>query len=544
MHFILHSDIDQGSIRANLGRPEYSYYFVLRAFLPALERLGTVELVRDPLSEIDPIFDRCRDRGETCVHLSFSPPNKTPLGLRCPSIVLFAWEYSNIPYESWDEDPRNDWRVPLGKLGRAITLSGHTARTVKAAMGEDFPVRAIAAPVWDRFAKLRAAGVPTPIIAGAVLRIRGIVFDSSMLNLSVDLLVPPLRPKERTKETEASSEGISSERHADATPVTDRALPVADADGPAGEGSGPATVPPEPAAQPPRSLRYRLGIGKRHLIEWYRETLRDHLPRPLSQAVSWSGRVGEASMRAVLKRLDPAQVARLKLDGVVYTSVLGPTDGRKNWFDMVTGFCFAFRDTPDATLVLKMIHHEVGDYRDTLILLLSQLAPFRCRVIAVHAYLEDKAYARLIRGTTYYVNTSLGEGLCLPLMEFMASGRPAIAPRHTAMEDYVDEGGAFIVDSSLQYSVWPHDPRWMFRSERYRLDWESLVAAYRESYRIAKTAPERYAAMGQHAAKRIHDLASISVVTEQLRSFFQPEPIAAEPSDRASLPPLVAVESA
>ena len=47
----------------------------------------------------------------------------------------------------------------------------------------------------------------------------------------------------------------------------------------------------------------------------------------------------------------------------------------------------------------------------------------------------------------------------MPLMEFMSAGRPVIAPRHTAMADYIDESSAFIVASSPEHNVWPDDPR-------------------------------------------------------------------------------------
>src|ERR1035437_7476303 len=41
----------------------------------------------------------------------------------------------------------------------------------------------------------------------------------------------------------------------------------------------------------------------------------------------------------------------LDIDGVVYTTVFNPYDGRKNWIDMLCTFCWAFRDIEDATLI-------------------------------------------------------------------------------------------------------------------------------------------------------------------------------------------------
>ena len=164
MKFILHSEIDANSIRDNLGKPEYSYYFVLKAFQPALEQLGDVVLVQRPAEEVDPIFEACAARGEPCLFFAFAPPNAVTLGLKCPTIVVVAWEFSTIPDGGWNlANPREDWRYVFGRLGFAISLSTHTANVVKAAMGGDFPIFAIASPVYDR---VQALNVPRANGAG------------------------------------------------------------------------------------------------------------------------------------------------------------------------------------------------------------------------------------------------------------------------------------------------------------------------------------------------------------------------------------------
>jgi len=207
--------------------------------------------------------------------------------------------------------------------------------------------------------------------------------------------------------------------------------------------------------------------------------------------------------------------------GVVYTSMFDPADGRKNWHDLLTGFCWAFREVEDATLILKMVKGRTSDYRRDLFLLLSRLAPFKCRVVTIDGYLEDAEYDALIAATTYYVNTSHCEGLCMPLMEFMSAGKPAIAPRHTAMADYVDEGAAFIVESSPEHNVWPGDPRFLFLTMRERIHWDSVVAAYERSYRVAKDDPRRYAEMGGNAVAIMSRYCPDNLVRERLRAAAQ-----------------------
>ena len=107
MIFIVYSQISEEKLNGSLGMPEYSYYFVLRGFLPVLRELGQVIVVSNPEQEVDAIYDGCRKRGENCVFVSFSPPNKSVIGLRCPTVCVFAWEFDSIPDEVWDGDRKN-----------------------------------------------------------------------------------------------------------------------------------------------------------------------------------------------------------------------------------------------------------------------------------------------------------------------------------------------------------------------------------------------------------------------------------------------------
>ena len=82
-------------------------------------------------------------------------------------------------------------------------------------------------------------------------------------------------------------------------------------------------------------------------------------------------------------------------------------------------------------------------------------------------------------------------------MEFMAAGRPAVAPRHTAMAEYVTPDDAFVVSDHLRPAFWPHDPRQAHTCMRHQVEFDSLVRAYRESFAVARDAPERYGRMSR-----------------------------------------------
>ena len=157
----------------NLGTSEYSYFFVLEYFRSMLERFGADMIVIDaPQQEADVFWEDARRRGERCVLLSFAPPHRTFLNLRCPTIPIFAWEFDTLPNEVWGDDQRNDWRYVLADIGQAITHSRYSLDAVKRAMGDQFPVLAIPAPVFER------ANSGRGVLSGE-LAVSGHVLDST-----------------------------------------------------------------------------------------------------------------------------------------------------------------------------------------------------------------------------------------------------------------------------------------------------------------------------------------------------------------------------
>lgn len=503
MNFILYSDVNDSSISQSLGRPEYSYYFVLKAYRPVLESLGRVHVVSST-AEVDPLYRQLLAAGEDSLFLSFTPPQKTPNDLECPTICVVAWEFDSIPDEQWDNDPRQDWTHMLARQGRVITLSSHTARAIRRAMGEDFPVLVLPTPLWENFAAIRSRHTSVPVNAGSTLDIKGCIFDTRTLELSADSLIPPPLTPEQQAELDA-------------------------------------------LRPPPLTLRRRFVIARHYLrlwvldlgkaqqvpvhrthflSQWYWEGIRDLLSAPAhSRLAKYLPAIAgpqsvPAHVPAPVDLPDTTEQVQTQVDGVVYVTVFNPRDGRKNWHQLISAFCWAFRETEDATLVLKITQSDLSSYYAELMTLLAQLSPFACRVVVMHGYLDDPQYARLYEAASYYVNASRCEGLCLPLMEFMASGKPVIAPDHTAMEDYIDERVAFVVKSSEELTVWPQDTRIIYRTLRYRPDWGSLKTAYENSYRIAREQPLEYQRMSHAAVGRMHDYCAFAPVQQRLADFF------------------------
>jgi glycosyltransferase involved in cell wall biosynthesis len=266
------------------------------------------------------------------------------------------------------------------------------------------------------------------------------------------------------------------------------------------------------------------------LSNWYWEGVRDLLPDAVHDWLEQRLPAVCAAPPLPIVELvprdlpDTSSVVETQVDGVIYVSVFNPKDGRKNWHQLITAFCWAFRETADATLVLKITQNDLTLYYDELMTLLAQLTPFACRVVVLHGYLDDGQYARLYQAASFYVNASRCEGLCLPLMEFMCSGKPVIAPDHTAMQDYIDDSVAFVVKSSEEPAIWPQDSRLIYRTLRHRPDWGSLKTAYERSYRMATTQPQAYHRMSAAAVERMQQYCGLSEVQTRLSNFFQPLP--------------------
>lgn len=511
MKILIYSEVTAASIARSLGMPEYSYYFVLREFRPVLERLGEVITVDDPAREVDAHYAAAREAGQRCVFLSFSPPHRTTLDLACPTVPVFAWEFDSIPTQSWYDQPEHDWRHGLALCGRAIVHSRLTVEAVRDAMGADFPVVSIPAPVWDKFARLRARGDQPRRGPWHIGVPAGVVFDTH--NLSLEPWMPgPDAVAQAVAQArgETTAQAVVDALHAEAQAA--ESAPAADAPAPA----APPPAAPMPAAPDP------LRVTLRYLAEWYRLVWRDSLPPACDRALdALRRRLRPPAATPAPEPVSPWELAprQLSLDGVVFTAMFNPYDGRKNWVDMLTAFCTAFRDVPDATLLFKLGHSKYRSAINDMLMCMARLPAFRCRVVILQGFVDDAGFESLIDATAFVVNASHGEGQCLPLMEFLSCGKPALAPRHSAMADYIDGEVAFVVDSWLDATAWPHDPRLAYRTLRHQIDWQSLLQAYRDAYRTYREDPARYAVLSRNAVARMQGHCSREAAAARLSAF-------------------------
>lgn len=558
MIFLVYSETNERNIRDNLGLPEYSYYFILKGFIPTLAKIGTVKMITDPMAEVDDLYHQAKQDGKECYFISFSPPHKTPIGLQCPSICVFAWEFDRIPDETWDDEPRNNWRYVFKQLGRTIALSEYAAQAVRRTMGENFPVFAIPIPVWDMFADLRMQSTHELNLKSRNFSVKGNIVDSSCYEIAKAKISVKKTATERPqfklwdgREINMSF-AIGDEATANLlgfyTPEPWGTWANFREPGVVlfNKISGAFTLTLEAIGfrdNIGRDIQVRVGTETRSIVltpglKEYRLQFTVETP---TNYIFFSGLhpmpvTNSPDIRFLALGLSKITISRDKsvesvtqpepesfmvnVDGVVYTTVFNPVDNRKNWHQIVTAFIYAFQNREDATLILKVAHKLPTAFLSHLHALFQKTSGFKCRIIVLYDYLEQFEYEQLLKLTTFYVNASKCEGLCIPLMEFMSCGIPAIATLNTAMTEYVTEDANFIVRSSIEPAIWPQDPRQMIRSVYYRIDESSLVEAFRESYRVAKKDSDKYHAMGKRAQQQIKNFCSQDVVIDKLKDIF------------------------
>jgi glycosyltransferase involved in cell wall biosynthesis len=580
MIIIVYSGTVAGSVSHDLGKADYSYYFILEKYLPVLRKLGEVRFVNDPASEVDDIYHAALERGDTAVFLSFSPPHNTARSLRCPTACVMAWEFGSIPDEDVDGGGFSiDWVSAIREIGNVITISDYATRVIRRQVGSGVRVVTIPAPVDAQEKQGAGVAAGAPAVPGGqrvnrvprpALVMAATLVDSWQCDIDAErVTVRGTRPDGaeardpvwdgREVNWAFVSKGESAGQYLvgfyaeedwgcwSRTPNPEIILPwrvqgdfeIELAMVGYGENQGRridirigdcTRTAVLGASMTSFKLQFSLAeaadsIHFSGLVAVPLPGARDHrtLGLGLSKLALRSGSESQTPAGGPAPPERPGansgNSVSLQLDGTVYTSVLNPEDGRKNWKDIVTAFCWAFRDDAGKTLVLKMSHHNKSVFMGDLLLLFSKLHPFSCRVVAIHGFLLDEQLRELVQATDFYVNASSAEGQCLPLLEFMVEGVPAIAPDHTAMENYISEQSAFVVRSSLAPQAWPIDPRRAYRTTTQRISWDSLCQCFLDSAQVLENEPGRYLAMAAAAATKVTQQYSSSRIEQELARF-------------------------
>jgi hypothetical protein len=454
---ILLTSYQTGATRGkNLGMPGYSYDLVAQLFAPLLARWGQVIPVSREVEALEAAVRQARQQGLDPIHVSFVGCQDMIFAASAPNVIVPAWEFPDVPAEAFDGNPRNNWVATANRCDLVLVGGEFTVETFRRA-GIRTPIRIVPVPTPDDYFRIPrwSAETVTRLVCPAY------VFPH-----------PDVPPHELWD---------APEREIQAGTLAERAASWRESCRRAWEENYELFLPPL-CAQAVRSLTSRLGTDR------------------------W-----RAYVRSCRREV-------LEISGVVYTSIFSPRDGRKNWRDLLSGFLSALHDREDATLLVKlitnerwMVEHVLGFYRSVGLL-------HHCKVVFVPSYLRSEQMLDLVRASAYYLTTTRAEGNCLPLMNYLAAGRPGISPCHTAIGDYFGDDVGLTVPWHPEPATWPQDNRARIKTTWARLDWQELVQRLRESYLLARHDRPAYDARANRGQERIRQRASLDSVWAQLRA--------------------------
>jgi hypothetical protein len=408
-----------------------------------------------PESQLDFAVLQARQRNEDPIGLCMAPFSSFYPTRMAPNVAYFIWGYPEIPHDYLCYSPRPNWVGMASKLTSMLVDNRFTAEALHRS-GITSPVEIVPVPVSDEY-------------------------------FTVDAWNP-----ERDTTLDCHAYLVPQCPQICVDPFSDGSLELASS----------------------RDLRSRL-LGA------YRKWVKPVLPAAMHNrlfALVFGTRF-ESSASRVQSYLPCNPSSQLSLSRVVYTAVTNPADPNENWRDVLSAYMYALHDREDAVLVmvldmaprrrLELLHRVYRFY-------LRQLRGPACKVAFVVGPLNNRQKRLLAQGTTFFVTAARAKGICLPLTEFLAAGRPAIAPCHTALMDSFGPDAGLVVDSHPEPSRIPGDPERRLVTTGHRIVWQSLREHFRHSYELAAQQSPDYQIMASCARRRTRDRASLEAVWPRL----------------------------
>ena len=534
-------------IRNHLGSAAYSYFFVLEAIAPVLEKFGKWKLVDHPESSLPYLANRAEAEGYRPVHIALHPPQDVYLTPALPNIIFPFWEFPEIPDRDFGHDTRQNW-VRVSKQADMLITACQFTKDSFIRAGIDCPIGVMPVPLkpehfqvpswdpehsWTHTCRhlVWSGPPPRPVDESTEDEFEannGDEPEAGSTEVEYTMAAGATSPEPVPQPGHALKLGMKGRGYQAARSVFRKVYPWL------GEktinriartrhyvlssaGRDPRTLEPLPGGRPGLT---RLGYSvardgyRRYFKRWLSREALEAITRRKEKALAIVGHEPVISPDPLLPSTP------LTLSGLVFTSIFNLSDRRKNHLDLLSAFLLAFRDREDVTLTIKIAtnpareHHEVRLFND----MYHGLAIIhKCRLVLITDYLTDAQMSDLMRATTFYVNTSKAEGACLPLMQALAAGRPSIAPDHTSMADYMDDQVGFVPRTHHEPTHWPHDPE--KRTETYwnRMVWTDLRDHMIAAAELVEDDPDRYREMSENGRARMAAYATREVAENALR---------------------------
>ncbi len=125
---------------------------------------------------------------------------------------------------------------------------------------------------------------------------------------------------------------------------------------------------------------------------------------------------------------------------------------RKNFAALISSYFREFSNLDNVLLIIKTHGPSSKKIEDVINEVKSGLGKFTRKerypkIALITDFLKDSEVNSLHKTGDIFVSTSYGEAICLPFVDAIGFGNPAIAPKHTAFLDYAYEPH-LLVDSS------------------------------------------------------------------------------------------------
>ncbi len=240
-----------------------------------------------------------------------------------------------------------------------------------------------------------------------------------------------------------------------------------------------------------KSLRYRAGATKRHLLSCLRDIIYDYSPpEPVSEEISGS-----------------EQQAYITLTGITYTFVTDRLDEESGWNDLVSAFCAAFKNNNEVNLIVYLR----GDLRECCAAdfnhVLHTLGPISCNVFLLQGNISESEYFQLIAETMFFVGTSRRYALQADLIAFACAGKPTLSLPN-CLDSAVNSHLITLpigFTKELSYPDRSHIIK--YTTHAFRMNWESLFDRFKSSFLLAQDQPS-YAELCQVHRGRVNKLLS------------------------------------
>jgi hypothetical protein len=410
--------------------------------------------VNYPESQLDFAIAQVQQRGDSPISLAMVPFGSLYPTRLAQNAAYFIWDYPEIPHEYLCYSPRPDWVAMANKLALILVDNTFTAQALRRS-GINTPVEIVPVPVLERY-----FSVP--------------VWNSErMTRLDCTAYLFP----------QVGSGGID-----------------------------PWSPGPPPTAN---NLHHRL-------VSAYRKCLKPIVPsRVHKRLLRWSSRGKPKSPSPAMNYLPCAQGSHLELSQIVYTAITNPADSRDNWRDIVSAYVYVFAEQPDVTLVM-VLDMPVARRAELLNRIyefyLRQVRGLSCKLALVLGPLNHQQKQQLVLGTTYFVSAARAKGIYPALGQFLAAGRPALAPCHSGLADSFGPDAGLVIASHPEYARIPGDPERRLVTTRHRIVWQSLVEHFRQSHAWARQNSPDYHIMSARARKRTRARAGMDAVWPRLQA--------------------------